>query len=400
MPAVPGLGPAILRLLPLLHVGITGLVFVTWAVGLVLIWLYRFCYPRLSEVTFTADQMEMLPALSVVVPACNESATIERAMRSLLAIDYPGLEIIAINDRSTDDTGDILDCLAAGSPRLRVVHIRHLPEGWLGKNHALHVAGREASGDWLLFTDADVVYRPDTLRKAVTYARLTGADHLVACPRCRGFGFWERLFTSYFGLMFLFRVRPWAVSRSSSSAYFGFGAFNLVKTEAYHRCGGHEALPMEVADDTKLGKIIKQNGFRTRIVDASDYISLRWFVGLQGIMDGFVKNAFASFDFNLAKTGAGLCALVLTAIYPAFALFPPIAPARWLAIGTLLAMVGGAYAMRRITDADARYGLAYPIAGILVIGIILRSTWVTLRTGGIVWRGTCYPIDELRRGIV
>ena len=392
--------PLILRILPLLHTALTGAVFAAWSFGLLLVWHYRPCYPRLSRVNLNCEKLTKLPTLSVIVPACNEGETVGRAMRSLLALDYPEFEVIAIDDRSTDETGEILDCLAAGNPRLRVRHVRALPDGWLGKNHALHVASQEARGEWLLFTDADVIYHPNALRRSLAYACLTGADHLVACPRCRGFDFWERLFMSYFGLMFLFRVRPWEVVQPGRSAYFGFGAFNLVRTEAYRRCGGHSALPMEVADDTKLGKVLKQNGFHTRIVDASDYISLRWFIGLRGIMNGFIKNAFASFDFSLFRTAAGLCGLGVTTLYPIFALLPPVTPARWLACGTLLAMVGGAYAMRRLTDADARYGLAYPLAGLMVIGIILRSTWVTLRQRGIIWRGTAYSLEELKRGIV
>ena len=203
--------PALVRMLPLFHIALTGAVFGTWTGGLLLVWRNRFSYPRLSAMEFPPEQLAHPPMVSVLVPACNEAETVERAMRSLLTLDYPNIEIIAINDRSTDDTGDILDCLAAGNPCLRVVHIRTLPEGWLGKNHALHIAGREARGEWILFTDADVVYRPEALSKAMAYAGQTGADHLVACPHCRGDNFWERLFMSYFGLMFLFRVRPWEV---------------------------------------------------------------------------------------------------------------------------------------------------------------------------------------------
>ncbi len=400
MHAVGQLVPHIVRMLPLLHTLVSGAVFSAWSLALLLVWHYRPCYPRLSTVEVRNEQSGALPRLSVVVPACNEAQTVERAMRSLLASDYPDLEVIAVNDRSTDETGDILDCLAASFPRLRVRHIERLPVGWLGKNHALHVASREARGDWLLFTDADVVYRPDALRRAVAYAETTGADHLVAWPHCRGQDFWERLFMSYFGLMFLLRTRPWDVQNPRSSAYFGFGAFNLVRTESYRKCGGHRALPMDVTDDIKLGKILKQNGFQTRIVDASDHLSLRWMIGLRGILDGFVKNAFASFDFSLPRTAAALVGIAVTALYPVFALLPPVAPARWLAVGTLLAMTGGAFAMRRVTDADARYGLAYPLAGLMAIVVIVRSTWVTLRQRGIVWRGARYPLDELKRGIV
>jgi cellulose synthase/poly-beta-1,6-N-acetylglucosamine synthase-like glycosyltransferase len=385
---------------PLLHTALTGAILAFWSLGLLLLWHHRSCYPRLAHVRLDSDRADPLPTVSVVVPACNEEDTIEPAMRSLLALDYPHLEIIAIDDRSTDGTGGLLDCLAAGNPRLRVRHIRELPSGWLGKNHALHVAAREARGDWILFTDADVVYRPDAMRKSVEYARRTETDHLVACPHFVGLDFWERLIASYFGLMFALRVRPWDVARPGRAAYFGFGAFNLVRTEAYCKSGGYGALPMEVVDDAKLGRILKRSGFRTRIVDASDLISLRWFTGLRGAMSVFVKNAFASFDFSLVRTAAAFFGIALTAVYPVFALIAPVAPARLLAAATLAAMVCGAAAMRRVTDADARYGLAYPLAGLVVMAIIAQSTWVTLTQRGIVWRGTRYPLDALKRGIV
>jgi cellulose synthase/poly-beta-1,6-N-acetylglucosamine synthase-like glycosyltransferase len=400
VPQAAHFAPQLLRLLPLLHTALTGVVLSAWSVALLMVWGHRPGYPRLSTACAESSQAIALPTLSILVPACNEAETIECAMRSLLAVDYPGLEILAIDDRSTDETGDLLDCLAASDPRLRVRHVTSLPAGWLGKNHALHVASREARGEWLLFTDADIVYRPDALRTAVRYALRTGADHLVACPKFRGFDFWERLMASYFGLMFVFRVRPWDVARPRSDAYFGFGAFNLVRREAYEQSGGYAALPMEVVDDAKLGKVLKRSGFRTRIVDGSDYISLRWFVGLRGVMNVFVKNAFASFDFSLLRASAGICALALTALYPVFALAVPVVPARWLAAFTLLAMVAGAHTLHRITDADARYGLAYPVAALVLIGIVMRSTWMTLRQRGIVWRGTRYPLDELKRGLV
>lgn len=388
---------ALIQFLPLLHTALTGLVLASWVVGLALLWRHRSSYPRLEKPS--PSDGETLPALSVLVPACNESATVAQAMRSLLAVEYPDIEIIAVNDRSTDETGDILDCLAAGDPRLRVRHIQELPPGWLGKNHALHTASMEARGEWLLFTDADIVYRADALKAAVGYACRNRADHVVACPHFLGFDFWERLITSYFCLMFSFRTRPWDVARPDRAAYFGFGAFNLVRADAYRCCGGYGAIPMEVIDDAKLGKVLKRHGFRTRIVDARDYLSLRWFVGLKGVLDAYTKNAFASFDFSLIQTVGGVLGLTFTSLYPVLALIIPVPAARWLAGGVMLAMAAGAQAMRRVTDADAWYGLAYPLAAVVLIAMIIRSTWVTLWNRGIVWRGTRYALEELRRGV-
>jgi len=371
-----------------------------WLVGITLLVRGRRHYRRLSEMDFLPDEMENLPTLSILVPACNEGATVEKAMRSLLALDYPNLEIIAVDDRSIDDTGAILDRLAAEDSRLQVLHISELPGGWLGKNHALQRAGEKASGEWLLFTDADIHFAPDALRRAVGYAARRETDHLVLSPRCETHDFWERLFVSYFGLMFSFRVRPWEVSDPKSKAYVGLGAFNLVRASAYRQFGGHRALPMEVLDDTKLGKVIKREGYRTELLEGGDLLSVRWVVGLRGVIDGLTKNAFPGFDYNLPLTAGAILGLAYTAIYPVVGLLLPSPTARLLSLCSFALMVYGAGLLRRITEARAMYGLAYPIASLILIYIIVRSAWRCYRQDGIIWRGTLYPLEELKRGVV
>jgi glycosyltransferase involved in cell wall biosynthesis len=386
--------------LPQLHLLCTGTVLLFWSIALGLFLYGRRYYPRLSALPIPADALRTLPRLSILVPACNEGDTVERAMRSLLEIDYPDLEIIAIDDRSTDETGRILDRMAQRNPLLRVRHVMNLPPGWLGKNHALHVAGEEATGEWLLFTDADVIFAPETLRRAVAYVCSHEVDHLVLSPRCETHGFWERLFVSYFGLMFSFRTQPWKVANPRSNAYAGLGAFNMVRATAYRQFGGHRALPMEVLDDSKLGKVIKRAGFRTELLEGCDLLSVRWVVGLRGVIDGMTKNAFAGFNFDLAYTLASILLLAFTALYPVAALVLPGWPTRLMALTTLAVMTLAAGAMRRITEANAAYGLGYPLASLILIYIILRSTWRTYRQHGIIWRGTLYPLEELRKGVV
>ncbi len=388
------------RLWRVIHYLLTGGTLLFWAGGILMLVLGRRFYARLADIRFTASELDSLPPLSILVPACNEAGTVERGMESLLALDYPCLEIIAVDDRSTDATGAILDRLAAAHPRLRVRHITELPPGWLGKNHALQVAAEEATGEWLLFTDADVVFAPDTLRRAVAYARNRDIDHLVVSPRCETHGFWERLFVSYFGLMFSFRVRPWDVSNPRKSAYVGLGAFNLVRAAAYRQFGGHRALPMEVADDMKLGKVVKVNGFRQALLEGGEKVSVRWVVGLRGAIDGLTKNAFAGFEFRLPDALLACAGLAVTAIYPFVALFLPPWPTRLMAAATLLVMTWGAGVARRISEANAWYGLAYPLAALIFVYIILRSAWRTYRQHGILWRGTLYPLEELKKGVV
>lgn len=374
--------------------------FVLWSVGVGLLLAGRKFYRRLSSLSFHPREISGVSRLSVLVPACNEEATVEKAMRSLLALDYPDVEVIAVDDRSADRTGAILDRLAEEYPRLKVIHVRHLPPGWLGKNHALQVAADQANGDWLLFTDADVMFAPEALRRAVAYAERREADHLVVAPRCETHGFWERLFVSYFGLMFSFRVRPWEVADPRSRAFVGIGAFNLVRTVAYRAFGGHRALPMEVADDTKLGKVIKQHGFRTELVEGGDLVSVRWVVGLRGVIDGLTKNAFAGFDYNLTLVCGAIILLAYTALLPIALIWAGWWPARLLSAGCLAIMCIGARGLRPVTGAGGAYGLAYPLASLVLIYIIGRSTWRTFRQDGVEWRGTLYPLTELRKGVV
>src|SRR5581483_12015143 len=138
----------------------------------------------------------------------------------------------------------------------------------------------------------------ETMRRAVAYACRRRLDHLVLSPECETRGFWERLFVSYFGLMFSFRVRPWEVANPRKSAYVWLGVFNMVRAAAYRAFGGHRALPMDVTDDMKLGKVVKRNGFRQEILQGGDLISVRWLIGFHGIIEGLMKNAFAGFEFR------------------------------------------------------------------------------------------------------
>jgi hypothetical protein len=340
------------------------------------------------------------PSLTIVVPACNEADSIEQGMISLLALDYPLFEIIAVDDRSTDGTGEILDRLAARHPLLKVVHIQELPAGWLGKNHALQMASEQAMGDWLLFTDADVVLRPDAMRRAVAYADAHRVHHLVLSPRCSTQGFWERLFVSYFGIIFSFRVQPWNIADPTKPSYVGLGAFNMIRTSAYREIGGHAALRMDVTDDMKLGKLVKRAGLRQHLLDGGDLVSVRWVVGLRGIIEGLTKNAYAAFEYRLGGAAAGAVALALMSAFPIAGLFVPVLTCRICSALALAEMMWAAGFMRRLTGARAIYGLAYPVASVLMIYILLRSAWRAHRNRGILWRGTLYPLEELKRGVV
>ena len=342
------------------------------------------------------------PRLSVIVPACNEASTLGPALATLLAQDYPNLEVVAIDDRSEDATGLLLDGLAAQDPRLRVVHIEHLPDGWLGKNHACARGAEVASGDWLLFTDGDVLFRADALRRAVAFAEAYGLDHLVAVPRFVTRGFLERAFVVAFCVLLSLKARVWALHRARSGAYIGAGAFNLVRREAYSRAGGHRTLALEVADDLKLGLVLRRSGARQGAVVSGGLLAVRWQNGLRASMGGLLKNAFAGAEWRWSMAAVFCSGFAVVGVVPAVTLLVPVA--LHVKVAASLAWLGWAVlvgaASYEVSDGLGLEGVAFPVACAALIGVVLTSAAQATVSGGITWRGTFYPLAALRRGCV
>jgi glycosyltransferase involved in cell wall biosynthesis len=343
------------------------------------------------------------PRVSIIVPARNEDADIEQCLTQLLALDYDNYEILAVDDRSTDQTGEIMERVAstpAAHGRLKVLRISDLPSCWLGKTHAMWTAGLAATGDWLLFTDADVLFKPEVLRRALAYAEKEEADHLVVFPRIIMKHPGERMMIAFFQTLFTFGHRPWKVADPKTKDHMGVGAFNLVRRRVYEAVGTYKALRMEVLDDMKLGKVIKNAGFRQRNVFGRDLISVRWAKGAMGVVNNLTKNFFAVLSFELWRT-FGLAFLLL---------FLNLGPflGVWLAHGwervpyaVALAGIGLIYlGMSWHSSIPAYYVLLHPISTLLFTYTLLRSMFLTLRDDGVTWRGTKYPLEELRKGMV
>ncbi len=341
------------------------------------------------------------PLVSVIVPARNEQESIAQTLGSLVAQDYRSLEIIAVDDRSSDRTAALMDAAQSGSSgRLRALHVRELPAGWMGKPHAMWTAAQHATGDWLLFTDGDIFFRPDCLRRALAFAQSTGSDHLVLAPRLIMRGVGERMMLIFFRILFFFGHRPWKVSDPTTRDHIGFGAFNLVRRSVYDSIGTHRRLRFEVLDDMKLGKLIKENGFRQDFVIGADLISVRWAKGAMGIVGNLTKNMFSLLRFRWPRAIGACVALLFLNLAPFAGVW--FAPG-WSRSGYAVALVSlffiyvGAW---RNGEVSPPYFFLHPIAALLFFYAILRSMILTLWRGGVVWRGTFYPLEELRRGMV
>jgi glycosyltransferase involved in cell wall biosynthesis len=360
------------------------------------------------------------PRVSIIVPARNEGATIEQALRSLLALDYDNYEVIAVNDRSTDRTGEIMErvvrefqCkaddqnplatkIASGKARrdIRVIHHTELPPGWLGKTHAMWAAANQASGDWLLFTDADVLFKPDSLRRALAYAESEPADHVVLFPRMIMKRPGEYMMIAFFQTMFMFGHRPWKVADPSTDDHMGVGAFNLVRRRVYDAVGTYEALRMEVLDDMKLGKVVKKNGFAQRNVFGGDLISIRWAHGAFGVVNNLTKNFFAVLSFQSWRTLLSAFGLAFINLGPFLGIWLAHGWARLpfaIALASMLLIYIG---MSWRSSVPPYYFLLHPVSTVMFVYTLLRSMFLTLWNDGIVWRGTKYPLEELRKGLV
>lgn len=376
------------------------------SVALAATWVYhtvaaRRGVPQIADLTQperAVAKTTKLPRVSIIVPARNEAVMIEASVRSLLTIGYPDYEVIVVDDRSEDATGEILDRLKAEyDAQLVVVHVRELPPGWLGKTHAMWSAGRAATGEWILFSDADVLHAPEALSRAVHYAEQERADHMVLLPTMQMESAGERMMIPFFQAMFIFAFRPWKVRDPKARDSIGVGAFNLIRRTAYEKIGTYESMRLSVVDDMRLGEKVKQAGLASRVAFGDGMVTVRWAVGARGVVQNLTKNFFAQVRYNLAFAIAASCALLWLHLGPWIG--TAFAP-EWSRVGYAVALgsVAAVYAgMGRRLKISKAHVLLHPLASVVMVFTLLRSTAVTLARGGVEWRGTFYPLVELKR---
>jgi glycosyltransferase involved in cell wall biosynthesis len=336
------------------------------------------------------------PSVSLIAPARNEERNIERAVRSLVELDYPNLEITLVNDRSTDRTGEILDRLAAEFPQLNVVHLTELPAGWLGKNHALQLGADRSRGEYLLFTDADIVFEPTALRRAIGYVLANRVDHLAATPDTKMPSWLLTAFVVCFAVYFSLYVRIWAIRNPRSRAHIGVGAFNLIRADVYRSVGGHQPIRMRPDDDLKLGKIIKLAGHRQDVVAGMGMISVDWYHSMGELIRGLEKNAFAGADYRVGLTVFSSVVSLLFNVWPFVGVFVVPGPTRWLYLAVCLALWFMAWLMAVGMKAPWSCALAFPLAVLMFVYIQWRTMLLNYYHDGIRWRDTHYSLAELR----
>lgn len=357
--------------------------------------------PLLREARKGLRPLDRYPSVSVVVAAKDEEASVEGALRSVLSQDYPGrLEVVAVDDRSADRTGAVLAGLAAEQPdKMGLVRVEDLPAGWLGKNHALWRGAEGATGDWILFTDADVRFSRTCLEEAVTYATRGRLDHLVLAPEIVARGVALKSFVTVFAFLFEVSQRPWRVSDPDAREAIGVGSFNLVRREAYGKVGTHRAIRTRPDDDMRLGRILKDAGFQQGVAYGTGSVSVEWHKTLAGAVRGLEKSMFPGVDYRISTALLASLGLLVTNVLPFAGLLLARRGATRLLflVDVLLAFAMYAEGARRSgSGTSPLYAALHPFGAGAFVYALLRSTYKTLTNGGIGWRGTFYSLDTLK----
>jgi glycosyltransferase involved in cell wall biosynthesis len=351
-----------------------------------------------------AYQGQSPPLVSVLIPAKDEAASIGDCIRSVLAQSYQPLEVIVIDDRSQDDTADIVRRIAAHDPRVRLLSTSGLPAGWTGKTNALATGAREARGTWLLFIDSDTRHDPSNLTILMEYARREQSDLVSILPRMRHGSFWERVCQPLAGMIVMLNFPVGRINDDAEiDTAFANGQYILMRRAAYEAVGGHAAVRDKFVEDIQLARVTKAHHYRIRLAIAPELSSTRMYTSLGDLVRGWSRILYAAYDHSTAHLAAVLAGLVVFSLSAYAVLAGTIAawfidhghPSRYIA--TLFAMCLAHLALQtsvmvRVYNLAAnqrRYVFFYSVAA-GVMFLVLASALRKCFTHRIVWRGTCY----------
>jgi cellulose synthase/poly-beta-1,6-N-acetylglucosamine synthase-like glycosyltransferase len=367
-----------------------------------LFWLGLLIYLSVNDrkISFLRDTIinqSDFPPISIVVAVRNEGTVLAAALETLCNISYPDYELIIINDRSTDNSAAILSTFENSHKNLQIVTITGLPEKWLGKNHALYAGYLKSKYDWILFSDADIHFAPQSLQKAMQYTIDHKLDHLTLLPEVYNSSTWLASIMSTFQVLLDLKLRPWNARNKRSKASLGVGAFNLVRKEAYEAIGTHKAISLRPDDDLKLGERLKHAGFNQDVCYADGEVSLEWYENVKALINGMMKNSFAAADYNVFMCIGGVIWLLLFFVVPVpvLLLFGNTTE-RMMAIAALIFQLI-LFTTKPAMRATFFQALLMPYAAFMMCYIITKATWLTLTQKGIYWRDTFYSLKELKQ---
>jgi chlorobactene glucosyltransferase len=329
---------------------------------------------------------EELSMVSIIVPARNEAnRIIEKSVLSMLAQDYKNFEVIVLNDCSTDNTEEILRKIK--NERLIIVNGVEPEEGWLGKPFALQQAFLKARGEWILATDADIIFSPDALKTAVHYAKTNKLDALTLAPKLIYGSFWEKLFLPIFAWFCLLAMPPHRVNDPKRKEAMGVGNFFMFRRAVLEQIGGFSAVKDDVAEDLKMAEVLKNRGFKFRMEYAPNLIQTRMYSNLEEIWEGFTKNFFSGVKFSLSRTILGSLSILTFGVMPIFLFFIYSNEnfGKLFLIAYLLQVMTFASAHLR-WQGNPLYAFLSPLGMLLFVLILINSAFKILSGEGVKWK--------------
>ena len=345
------------------------------------------------------------PPVTILIPAKDEGQRIRDCLESALNQDYPNFNVIAVDDRSEDETGAVMDELAAADPRLKAIHVTQPPApGWTGKNNALATGVRDSTGEWMLFVDSDVILQPAALSVAIGVVLRKNFDLLSLLPKLESHSIWESLLVPLAGAtassIYLIALTNAAASRVA----FANGQFLCIRRQAYEAFGGHATVRDRYCEDIEIARQLRARGLRPRISWGNDYAAVRMYSSLSAIFRGWSRIYYAGVNGSPWRPLAAVTSIIFCAFTAYFAIawglwrtwhpagiFSGHAAAVWLsAAGLHLGLM--TYFLARIyhwSGNPRRNALLFPIAGPMLVTILLRGVKMCF-TRKVEWRGTAY----------
>lgn len=378
-----------------------GLIVACWIVRHLVV---RFVFRRMDRLSSKSKRFEgpRFPLVSAIIPAKDEEDKLADCLRSVVAQTYPNLEILVVNDRSSDSTPEIAARFAERDPRVRLLSIQELPAGWTGKTHALHVAAATATGEWLWFLDADTKHHPESLSIVSRYAQDAGAKLASLVPEMRCETFWEKVVQPLAGIVLMRSYPLFRINDDRDPLAFANGQYILIEKNAYESVGGHEAVRDKFVEDIHLARLVKKRGMPIRTAIGTEIGSTRMYTSLGKLVRGWSRILWDALDRSpwvlagkivepLVFSQTGDLALLVSLGMLAYGNAPTFA--FWLFILSLIhqalkqSLLITMYKLN--SPKTASYALYYPLAGLVTAWICVLSIRMCL-TGRVDWRGTSY----------
>lgn len=337
------------------------------------------------------------PSIAIIIAVRNEETDLEKALETVCNLKYINYRLILVNDRSTDGTSQILKKFDQKFSHVTVINLHELPNGWLGKSHALYQGYGNSTEEWLLFTDAEVVFKPDTLTKAINYSIQQQLDHLVVLPHIHSRSAVFNSVLATFKTMFDIQYRPWAAKNPHSGASVGMGAFNLVRRSAYETAGTHVRFALHPNDDLQLGECIKSSGFTQDVLYGDDQVQYEWYSSLNEFINGLMKNAFSSVNYSFTKAVISSIGALLFFVLPVPVLLLSGEPQLQLMAALILLSQLALYMLKPALHAKWWYIFIIPFKAAVISFIMLKSAVLTLWHGVIYGRENFYPLSQLKK---